>query len=161
MLSSFAYFNCAHVTRTANFRLAWKMSIWPVECPAWQPPLPQVMLRFSRTPQMWEISEFARRYYSLSFNRAYHFQWPWPYVKVSAVLAVNFDWKSYALIWLSCNLVRLPITSTKSWIYHYFRLSLIFKWDNWHFSWSVGMLTDTAQAGSFKPCIESSNSYQF
>ena len=47
----------------------------------------------------------------------------------------SFNWKFYVHIQLSWNFVRLLITSSRLWIYHYFWFSHMFKGDNWHISW--------------------------
>ena len=53
---------------------------------------------------------------------SYHFQWPWPYIKVTAV-SNSFNWKFCALTWLSWNFVGLLSTSNRSWIYCIFWFS--------------------------------------
>ena len=49
---------------------------------------------------------FAWWYYLLSFICSDHFEWPWPYFKVTAV-SNSFNWKFCILIWLSSNFVGL------------------------------------------------------
>ena len=47
----------------------------------------------------------------------------------------SFNCKFYVLFQWSWNFVQLLTTSSRSWIYHYFWVSHIFKGDNWHIVW--------------------------
>ena len=80
------------------------------------------------------MSNFAWRYYSLNFTCSCHFQWPWPYFKVT-VMSNTFNWKIWVLIQLSSNFVGSSSKSSRKWIYHYFSLLHIFKGDDWRVFW--------------------------
>ena len=67
----------------------------------------------------------------------------------------KFSLKILCSIWLGWNYVGALSTSSRSWIYHYFLLSHIFKGDKWHISWFdkhfiVDFFTDTVQVRLFK-----------
>ena len=103
------------------------------------------------------MSNFAWRYYTLSFTCSLHFQWPWGYFKVTA-MSHTFNWKCYVLIRLSWNMVALLSTSHKSWLYHYFLLSHRFMGANWLVSrfdrnFIFGFFTDTVHVRFLKLCI--------
>ena len=106
------------------------------------------------------MPNFAWWQFSLSFMYSYYFQWPWLYFKVTAV-SNSFNWKFCVLIRLNWNLVRLLMTSSKLWIYHYFWFSHMFKGDDWRISWfqkkkkifNVGFFSDAVKARSFKLCM--------
>ena len=83
---------------------------------------------------MWSVSNFAFWYYSLSFTCSYHFQWTWPYFKVTS-LSMTFIWTKYIVIWLSWNFIRLLNALSRSWIYiNFFWQAHIFQGDNWRIS---------------------------
>ena len=65
------------------------------------------------------MSDFAWWYCSLSFTCSYHFWWPLPYFKVTAV-SNSSNLRFYLLIQLSWNFIGLLSTSSRSWIYHLF-----------------------------------------
>ena len=91
------------------------------------------MLGFSQTPWKHYLSNFAWWCYSLSFTCLYHFQWPWPYSKVTGV-SNSFNWKCDVLMWLSWNFLGLLSMSCRAWICHLFCWVHIFKGDNYIFS---------------------------
>ena len=89
-----------------------------------------------------------------------HFQWPWLYFKVTAV-SNSFQWEFYLFKWLSWNFVWLSITSSRSWIYHYFWFSHMFMGDHWHISsiekknqhFDTAFFSDTVKMRSSKLCM--------
>ena len=89
---------------------------------------------FSDTINVTSVKVCKMVYHALSFTASLHFQWPWHYFKVTAV-PNSFNWKFHVHILLSWNFVQLLITSSRSWIYHYFLLSHIFKGDSGHVFW--------------------------
>ena len=72
------------------------------------------------------MSNFPWYYYSLSFTCPHHFHWPWLYFNVTTV-SNSFNRNFCVLIHLSWNFVQLFITSSRSWIFHYFWFSC-FEW---------------------------------
>ena len=58
------------------------------------------------------MSNLAWWYLLFSFTCSYHFQWAWPYVKVT-VKSNSFNWKFSVLIRLSWKLVRLLSKSSR------------------------------------------------
>ena len=75
------------------------------------------------------MSNFAW-WYSLSFPCAYHFQWPGLYFKVTSV-SNNFNWKFEYSYLTNMKLRTTIISSTRSWIYHYFWLSRVRIYISW------------------------------
>ena len=100
----------------------------------------------------------------------------YPFIPISVTLivfqdhsSVSFNWKFYVLNWLSWNFVPLLITSSRSWIYHYFYLFIsqflfihlfctcsreitdIFSCLNKEFK--IGFFSDTIESRSFKLCM--------
>ena len=103
------------------------------------------------------MSNFAWWHYTPSFTCSLHSQWPWHYFEVTAV-SNGFNWTFYVLTWLRWNFVGLLSTSSRSWIYHYFLLSHIFKGDDWCVSWfdksfTIVHFADTVQVRFLKLCI--------
>ena len=70
------------------------------------------------------MSSIALWYHLLCLFCSHHFQWPWPYFKVTEV-SNSFNWKFCYQIKL--KLCMIVILLTRSWIYHYFS----------HYSWKV------------------------
>ena len=68
------------------------------------------------------------------FTYSLYSQWLLHYFKATAV-SNSFKWKFHFLIQLSCVFVGLISTLSRSWKYHYFLLSLIFRGANWCVSW--------------------------
>ena len=76
--------------------------------------------------------KFCIWYYLLNFTCSCHFQWSWPYFRVSAV-SNSLNRTFYILILLSWISVGLLSTSTRSWLFHQVWLLHIFKGNNWYF----------------------------
>ena len=92
-----------------------------------------LMFWFPWTLQIRYLSNFGWWYCWLSSIHLYHSQWHWLYFKVTAVSS-SYSLKFYVPIRLSWDFVLYLITSSRSWIYHYFLFSRMFKGDNWHVS---------------------------
>ena len=67
------------------------------------------------------MSNFAWWYYLWSFTCSYHFQWPWPHVKVTALLN-SFNWKkllSYPVKLKFCSTVKEASSNEYTTIFHF------------------------------------------
>ena len=67
-------------------------------------------------------------------------------------MSISFKWKFDDLIQVSCNFAQLLVTSNRSWLYHYFWFSHMFKGDDWHIS-SFEKKKKTFKVKSFKLCM--------
>ena len=138
---SFSFF-CTFFTYMKKVSLCIMISVRLADCPLMAKTL---TLQFSRT--IYKINVWLCMMVVLTqFYPFSHFQWPWLYFKVTAVLN-RFKLKNMFF-------------SDGSWIYHYFWFSHMFKEYNWHISlfkktttFNVGFFLGTIKARSFKLCI--------